>query len=77
MVDLETLRNELSALHRGIRQRVVDACEGDAVERLSQVAHDAEGDTIYAIGRPEVLRRLESQAVPEAPPGDAAGAVVD
>lgn len=34
------------------------------------VAHD----DVYAIGRPEVLRRLESRAAPATPPGGASGA---
>jgi len=34
-----------------IRERVVDACEKDAVEQLSSIVEDDEGDTIFAVDR--------------------------
>jgi hypothetical protein len=39
----------VQALHRRIRQDVVDACERAAVAALSGVAREEEGDTIYAV----------------------------
>lgn len=41
----------LLALHARIRADVIAACERGAVDALSDVAHDDEGDTIYAIDR--------------------------
>jgi fructose-1,6-bisphosphatase/inositol monophosphatase family enzyme len=41
----------LLALHNRIRADVVAACERAAVEALAGIAHDEEGDTIYAIDR--------------------------
>jgi fructose-1,6-bisphosphatase/inositol monophosphatase family enzyme len=44
---LEPIQN----LHRRIRRDVVDACERSSVGALSRVAHEEEGDTIFAIDR--------------------------
>lgn len=41
----------LRRLHERIRDAVVEACEAQAVDDLAAVAHDAEGDTIYAVDR--------------------------
>ena len=41
----------LLALHARIRGDVIAACERGAVDALSDIAHDDEGDTIYAIDR--------------------------
>jgi hypothetical protein len=41
----------IQALHRRIRGDVVGACEAAAVTALSGIAHDSDGDTIYAIDR--------------------------
>jgi fructose-1,6-bisphosphatase/inositol monophosphatase family enzyme len=41
----------LLALHARIRADVMAACERGAVDALSDIAHDDEGDTIYAIDR--------------------------
>jgi fructose-1,6-bisphosphatase/inositol monophosphatase family enzyme len=41
----------LLALHARIRGDVIAACERSAVDALSDVAHDDEGDTIYAVDR--------------------------
>jgi fructose-1,6-bisphosphatase/inositol monophosphatase family enzyme len=41
----------LLALHARIRAGVIAACERGAVDALSDVAHDDEGDTIYAIDK--------------------------
>jgi hypothetical protein len=45
------LLEPIQILHRRIREDVVRACEEAAVGRLSGVATEAEGDTIYAIDR--------------------------
>jgi fructose-1,6-bisphosphatase/inositol monophosphatase family enzyme len=45
------LLEPIQALHRRIRRDVVEACERSAVAALSRVAHDDEGDTIFAIDR--------------------------
>jgi fructose-1,6-bisphosphatase/inositol monophosphatase family enzyme len=41
----------LQRLHERIRDAVVAACEAQAVEELAAIAHDEEGDTIYAVDR--------------------------
>ena len=45
------LLEPVRALHRLIRDRVVRSAEAAAVDILAGVAHDEEGDTIYAIDR--------------------------
>lgn len=45
------LLSTLRALHRTIRAGVLAACREQAVEALSAVADDAEGDTIYAVDK--------------------------
>lgn len=45
------LLSPLQALHRRIRDGVMHACEDSSVTRLSGVARDDEGDTLYAIDR--------------------------
>ena len=45
------LLEPIRTLHRRIRRDVLDACERSAVGALSRVAHDDEGDTIFAIDR--------------------------
>ena len=61
------------ALHRRIRADVVAACEEAALESLSDVASDGEGDTIYAIDRvaehvlvDEIRRTIATDAAPVA-----------
>lgn len=41
----------LRRLHERIRDAVVEACQAQAQEDLAAVAHDGEGDTIYAVDR--------------------------
>jgi fructose-1,6-bisphosphatase/inositol monophosphatase family enzyme len=41
----------IRALHRTIRTGVLEACRAQAVEALSAVADDGEGDTIYAVDK--------------------------
>lgn len=41
----------IRALHRQIREGVRAACENQALESLSRVAEDGEGDTLYAIDK--------------------------
>jgi fructose-1,6-bisphosphatase/inositol monophosphatase family enzyme len=45
------LLKPIQTLHRRIRRDVLDVCERSAVGTLSRVAHDQEGDTIFAIDR--------------------------
>ena len=45
------LLEPIQSLHRRIRRDVLDACERSAVATLSRVAHDADGDTVFAIDR--------------------------
>ena len=48
---MHPLLEPILALHRRIRADVGASCERAAVAALSDVAHDDEGDTIYAIDR--------------------------
>src|ERR1051326_7391087 len=49
--DVLSLLGPLKHLHETIRSAVVEACEREAVESLSSVAREEEGDTIYAVDR--------------------------
>lgn len=49
--DVRTLLAPLKRLHAEIRAAVVAATERSAEESLAAIAHDAEGDTIYAVDR--------------------------
>src|SRR4029079_14861324 len=48
---LESLIEPLKRLHKNIRQAVVESCERSAIEDLSSIAREEEGDTIYAVDR--------------------------
>jgi len=48
---IEDLLAPLRRLHGVIRDEVVAACEASATEQMAEVAHDDEGDTIYAVDR--------------------------
>jgi hypothetical protein len=45
------LLEPIQELHRRIRRDVVEACERSAIDTLSRVAREEEGDTIFAIDR--------------------------
>lgn len=49
--NLKAIRTALLQMHNTIRDSVVSACEQQSVAALSEVAHDDEGDTIYAIDK--------------------------
>lgn len=49
--DLYQLLPAIKKLHRQIRDAVVAACETNPLETLAGIAHESEGDTIYAIDR--------------------------
>jgi fructose-1,6-bisphosphatase/inositol monophosphatase family enzyme len=51
MNDLQSLLAPLRRLHETIRDAVVEACENAALEEMSGIAKEAEGDTIYAVDR--------------------------
>jgi fructose-1,6-bisphosphatase/inositol monophosphatase family enzyme len=51
MTDAHPLLATIRQLHETIRDAVVTACEQAAVESLSQIAHEAAEDTIYAIDK--------------------------
>ena len=51
MHDIHDLVEPIRAIHDEMRDAVVAATEAAAVEDLSRIAHDAAGDTIYAIDR--------------------------
>src|SRR3982751_5181576 len=60
----------LLALHDRIRTDVVSACERAAVDALAGVAHDEEGDTIYAIDKAAehvLVAEIERTLAREAP----------
>src|SRR5215470_14954767 len=48
---IESLLDPIRRLHERIRDAVIAACERSAIESLSRVAQDEEGDTIYAVDR--------------------------
>ena len=49
--DIQHLINPIRRLHRKIREAVVESCERSALEELSAVAREEEGDTIYEVDR--------------------------
>lgn len=49
--DPRTLLEPLRRLHEQIRAAVVEECERSAVESLSEIVREEEGDTIYAVDR--------------------------
>ncbi|HKC65392.1 MAG TPA: hypothetical protein VKB86_17250 [Pyrinomonadaceae bacterium] len=49
--DIQSLLEPIKRLHEMIRSAVIEACEHEAVESLSSVAREEEGDTIYAVDR--------------------------
>ncbi len=51
MTNIHALLAPIRHLHERIRHEVVSACELAAVEELSEIAADDEGDTIYAVDR--------------------------
>ena len=51
MTDIHDLLAPIQQLHALIRDRVLQACEEAALESLSEIAHEEEGDTIYAVDR--------------------------
>jgi fructose-1,6-bisphosphatase/inositol monophosphatase family enzyme len=60
----------LLALHARIRADVIAACERAAVDALSDIAHDDEGDTIYAIDKVAedvLVEEIERTIAGEAP----------
>lgn len=50
-MDVNSLLQPLKQLHEIIREKVVADCERLAIESLSSIAREEEGDTIYAIDR--------------------------
>lgn len=49
--DPQSLLGPLKVLHAAIRNTVVEACERSAMEAMSAIAKEEEGDTIYAVDR--------------------------
>jgi fructose-1,6-bisphosphatase/inositol monophosphatase family enzyme len=49
--DIRLLIDPIKRLHRKIRDAVVESCERSALEELSAVAREEEGDTIYEVDR--------------------------
>ena len=67
---IEELLPSLRRLHEEIRAAVVAACERSALEELSAVAREEEGDTIYAVDRVSeelLLEFCEREIAPRAP----------
>lgn len=68
--DVRSLLEPLKHLHETIRQSVVEACEHSAVEALSAIALEEEGDTIYAVDRVSeelLVEFFESEVAIDAP----------
>jgi hypothetical protein len=51
MSDVATLLPAIRRIHERIRDAVVAACEKSASADLAAVAHESDGDTIYAVDR--------------------------
>ena len=59
MADIHTLLAPIRRLHEEIRAAVVAACEEAAIEDLSQISHESEEDTIYAVDRVSEERLID------------------
>ena len=59
MEKLQILYRAIRKLHEKIRDDVLDACENNPPEALSQIDHEAREDTIYAIDRISDTRLIE------------------
>src|ERR1044072_6712661 len=49
--DIQHLIEQIKRLHQMIREAVVESCARSALEELSAIAKEEEGDTIYAVDR--------------------------
>ena len=49
--DIIQLLNPIKLLHEKIRDSVISACEKSSLEQMSEIAHEADDDTIYAIDK--------------------------
>jgi fructose-1,6-bisphosphatase/inositol monophosphatase family enzyme len=70
LTDPKSLLAPIRRLHELIRRQVVEACERSAVEALSAVAREEEGDTIYAVDRVSeelLIDFFEREVAPHAP----------
>lgn len=56
------LLEPIRALHDRIRDSVVEACERQSQEEMSEIAHDDAGDTIYAVDRVSETTLIEGLA---------------
>lgn len=68
--DPQSLLAPLRHLHEIIRRAVVEACERSAMESLAAIAHEEEGDTIYAVDRISedlLVDFFEREVAPAAP----------
>jgi fructose-1,6-bisphosphatase/inositol monophosphatase family enzyme len=68
--DPRSLLEPIRRLHERIRDAVVATCEAAALESLSRVEREEEGDTIYAVDRVSeelVIDFMESEVVPISP----------
>ncbi|MDX2030232.1 MAG: inositol monophosphatase [Blastocatellia bacterium] len=69
-MNIEELLAPLRRLHEEIRGAVVAACERSALEEMSAIAKEEEGDTIYAVDRVSeelLLEFCEREIAPIAP----------
>lgn len=53
------LLESIKKIHRKIRDEVIDICERAAIDELSQIAREEDGDTIYTIDRISEERILD------------------
>ena len=70
MNDIKSLFAPVKKLHETIRQKVVEACENAALEDLSRIVQDDEGDTIFAVDRVSeeiLIEFFEREIAPHTP----------
>ena len=70
MNDIEALLPPIRRLHEQIRAAVVATCEEAALEELSEIAEDDEGDTIYAVDKVSeelLIEFFEQEVAPHVP----------
>lgn len=70
MLAVQNLFAPIRQLHEQIRAAVVSACEQASLEMMSQVSHESDGDTIYAIDRiseERLVAFFEQEIAPQTP----------
>ena len=70
MLKINELYSSIRRLHESIRDDLISACENTNLEKLAQIAHEVDEDTIYAIDRISeklLIEFFEKEVAPHTP----------